>query len=496
MTESTRRQLLAEGGSWLAGGALAPLALGHRPRRGITGSRRPPRSLRAAVRGEILSPGNPAFAAAAHVYNQRFDASRPRAVVRPLDRRDVRDAVAWAVAYGVPMRARSGGHSYAGYSTLNGGLVLDLRRLAGVRVDRAAGLAHVGAGAQLIDVNAGLAAAGAVLPGGSCPSVGIAGVTLGGGVGLAGRALGLTCDHLVGAEIVTANGRIRSVDHHSDPHLLWALRGGGGGNFGVVTRFTFRIDRIPPRASYFFVDWPWSQADAALAAWQAWAPHARDELTSILHLEAAGANRVAVSGQYLGPASDLGHLLAPLRGVAGASVFIGEEGYLAAQMRFAGCTHLSRSACHTRGAAPGGTLDRASFSAGSDYVARPLDTAGRAALIRSVVRRAGEPGSGAALLDAYGGRINRVHRDATAFIHRNQLFCIQYLSYGAAPGWVAQARAALHRHVSGQAYQNYIDRDLARWQRAYYGSAYPRLLEVRRRVDPDHRFTFPQAIGR
>jgi FAD/FMN-containing dehydrogenase len=185
-----------------------------------------------------------------------------------------------------------------------------------------------------------------------------------------------------------------------------------------------------------------------------------------------------------------------MRAVAGASVATGEQGYLALQMLFAGCAHVSPAACHTAGTATGGTLPRDSFNAGSDYVARPLDRSGRAALLGAVARRASLPGSGDALLDAYGGQINRVRRDATAFIHRDQLFCIQYLSYGAAPEWVGQARGAMRRHVSGQAYQNYIDRSLAHWQRAYYGSAYARLGEIRRRVDPEHRFNFPQAIGR
>ena len=150
--------------------------------------------------------------------------------------------------------------------------------------------------------------------------MGIAGVTLGGGMGLAGREFGLTTDNLVGAQIVTADGKLRSVDKHTNPDLLWALRGGGGGNFGIVTQFTFRVHSLPSSAAYFFF-WPWSSASAALEAWQGWAPHARDQLTSIFHLNAGGGgNSVEVSGQYLGPASDLGSLLGPLRSVPGAHV--------------------------------------------------------------------------------------------------------------------------------------------------------------------------------
>ncbi len=491
-----RREFLLAAASLVAGGEMAAggiEAVAAVPRRTAA----VPRTLEQAMRGRVFERGARGYAAAAHVYNERFDYVLPRAVARPLDARDVSGAVRWAVGHDVPLRARSGGHSYAGYSTITGGVMLDLRNLRQITVNRRAGTATVGAGAQLIDVYAGLARQGATLPAGSCPSVGVAGVTLGGGMGLAARALGLTCDNLLAAEIVTADGRIRSVDRRTDPDLLWALRGGGGGNFGVVTSFTFRIHPLPRRASYFFVSWPWSSASAALAAWQAWAPHARDELTSIFHLNAgAGTTSVNVSGQYLGPVSNLARLLAPLRGVAGAKLAAGEQDYLGLQLRFAGCLDTGLAQCHTVGAASGGTLPRASFRAKSDYVKRPLSASGRAVMISAAERRAGQAGSGALLLDAYGGAINRVPVSATAFVHRDALFCIQYLTYDGGADWLRSTYARMRPHVSGSAYQNYIDSELQGWQRAYYGSAYARLLEVRRRVDPEHHFNFPQAIGR
>ena len=153
------------------------------------------------------------------------------------------------------------------------------------------------------------------IPAGSCPSVGVSGVTLGGGMGLAARAFGMSCDNLMGAHVVTADGKLHHVNKQSDPNFLWALRGGGGGNFGVVTQFTFKVHKIPRQTSYFFVSWPSSRAADAIAAWQSWAPHARDQLTSIFHID-PGAS-VSVSGQYMGPASDLNKLLAPLRNSGG-----------------------------------------------------------------------------------------------------------------------------------------------------------------------------------
>jgi FAD/FMN-containing dehydrogenase len=168
------------------------------------------RGLQRAIRGHVFVPGQPGFEGATHVFNRRFDDVVPIAVARPVDARDVRDAIRFTFAHGIRVRARSGGHSYAGYSTLSDGVVLDLRRLSWVNVDQSRRLVTIGAGSQLIDVSSALARKGATLPAGSCPSVGIAGVTLGGGFGLAGRHLGLTLDSLLAVRMVTADGQLRT----------------------------------------------------------------------------------------------------------------------------------------------------------------------------------------------------------------------------------------------------------------------------------------------
>ena len=469
----------------LAPGAAAAVLTAARSSRSV-----PP------IRGQVIRRGAPGFAAAAHVYNTRFDGVLPSLVARPVDGADVRTAVKWAVAQGVPLRARSGGHSYAGYSTLSGGMVLDLRNLRGISVDLRAGLATIGAGAQLIDVYAALAARGVTIPAGSCPSVGIAGHALGGGMGLAGRRFGLTADSLVSATIVTADGSLLTASAHEHPDLYWALRGGGGGNFGVVTSFTFRVHRVPSTVAWFLLSWPAARGADALAAWQAWAPHARSQLTSIFHLNGGGVNPVRVSGQYFGASRDLGGLLSPLTSVPGAVVQSGDLGYLQAQLLWAGCSSISLTACHTTGTRPGGTLTRESFQAKSDYVSKPLPAVARQALVQAAAARGRLPGSGAILFDSYGGAINQVAPAATAFVHRNVLFCIQYLTYNGSSAWLNAIHAKMRPFVTGGAYFNYTDPALSGWQTAYYGSNYPRLLKIRRAVDPHHYFNFPQAIGR
>jgi hypothetical protein len=450
-----------------------------------------PHTLQQAIRGHVFERGQPGFTAAAHVFNPRFDNLLPTAVARPVDGLDVRNAIRFTVAHGIPVRARSGGHSYAGYSTLSNGVVIDLRELNSIAVDKRSGTATVGAGAQLIDIYAGLAKAGATMPAGSCPSVGVSGVTLGGGFGLAGRQFGLTADNIVSVKIVTADGALRTVDGSSDPDLLWALKGGGGGNFGVLTEFTFRIHPLPSSAAYFNVTWPWSSAGEAIAAWQGWAPHATDKVTSILHVNSGGSPSINANGQYLGSTSTLHGLLAALLAVPGAQLSSQILSYLRLQMLLAGCSGMTLAACHTIGAAPGGKLPRNTFNAKSDYVAKPLPGAGRAAMIAA----AEAPGSGALLCDSYGGAVNRVAPTDTAFVHRDQLFCIQYYGNGSTASWIDQAWTKMRPYVSGQAYQNYIDPTLQNWPQAYYGQNLTRLQATRRRVDPAHYFNFPQAIG-
>jgi FAD/FMN-containing dehydrogenase len=432
------------------------------------------RELARAVRGPLILPGSARYGAVAHGYNERYDGLRPRAVLVAHGPGDVQQAVRWAARHGVRIAARSGGHSYAGYSTADGGLVVDLSRLGGIALRDAGTRVIIGAGARLGPVYARLAAHGVTVPAGSCPTVGMGGLAQGGGMGFAGRALGLTSDRIAGLRIVTADGRLRHAAHDSEQDLLWACRGGGGGNFGIVTSFELRTARVR-QAAWFSVSWPASQAAEALAAWQELMGSAPDALTSVLSLSTGP--HIAAAGQLLGAESRLPGLLRPLTRVAGAHLTHGTLGYGAMMRRWAG-----------------GATGRARFAAGSDYVDRPLSASGRAAALAAVRRPSG---SGILLLDSYGGAINRVAADATAFVHRDALCSIQYLDYGpsaAGTAWVRAARRTLAPHVSGEAYQNYIDPDLAHWRRAYYGSNLDRLRAIKSAVDPHRVFDFAQAI--
>jgi FAD/FMN-containing dehydrogenase len=473
-----RREFL---GDAVAG--VVALALPEDPPRAAALSRRAARALRAAVRGPVLLPRTPGYNARRLIYNTRFDGIRPEAVVQPLDTRDVQAVVRWADSFDILLAARSGGHSYGGYSTTGRGVVVDLRRLRGVRVSN--GRATVGPGTQLIDVYARLARSGLLVPAGSCPTVGIAGLALGGGHGLSGRRFGLTSDNLLAATIVTADGRARRADADTNEDLLWACRGGGGGNFGIVTSLTLQAHRTR-RAAWFFIRFPWSQASEALAAWQRFAPHAPPALTSVFSLGTTGgvgAPSVTAAGQFYGPEARLRRLLSPLARVGGASVSTGTDSTMGLVRRWSGA---------------GG---RARFRARSDYFDEPLPPRARSIMIDWIERRQRAPsqGSGALLLDSYGGALNRPRPGATAFVHRDMLFSLQYLTYFGGSGqaanrWINGVWRALRPYASGQAYQNYIDPQLEGWQRAYYGSNLERLRDIKVQVDPDFRFRFRQAI--
>jgi FAD/FMN-containing dehydrogenase len=440
------------------------------------------KSLAAAARGPVYARGATGYETARLEYDSLYDAIKPLAVVQPLDAADVAGVVRWATKTGVHIVPRSGGHSYGGYSTVANGVVVDLARVKSVTVSQ--GHALVGAGARLGNIYDGLGAHGLAVPAGTCPSVGIGGHVLGGGFGLASRAWGLAADNLVAVQIVTADGKVIVADAKHHPDLYWACRGGGGGNFGIATRFTFRTHAVS-QGSYFVATWPWAKAAEVVAAFLAWAPHQPDGLGALCRLAAGPAGpTVQVFGQFLGSETALKSSLASLQPPA-TKLTTGTASWLDLVKRWAGCLGHNLPGC----AVPGHTA----FAGASDYLAT-VPAPARAARFAQVVEARGAA-SGALLVDAYGGAINRVKPGATAFVHRNVLASVQYYAAGAgARAWVDASRAALKPAVTGAAYVNYIDPHLASWPSAYYGSNLSRLRTVKKKYDPHDVFHFAQSI--
>ena len=471
--------------------ATAALALPAWTRAVVPAADRPVNALAKLLDGDVVVPGSARYPDALRLWDTRFDTVRPRAIAYCATVADVERIVRWGRAHRIHVVPRSGGHSYGGYSTGNGVVVADVSRLDAVSVS--GGRATVGAGARLIGVYAALAQHGVTVPAGSCPTVGIAGLALGGGVGYASRRFGTTADALRRLRIVTAAGALLVCDssHHAD--LFWACRGGGGGNFGIVTDLTFATHAVSTVSTYR-IEWPWAQAEQAVAAWQSFAPHAPDELFSVLDLIATGPAvpgaraHVVSAGQYFGAESDLASLLQPLTSAGAPLSFTTRTlSYLDAVVHWAGCRDAATC-----------TEGRVTFKAKSDYVNEPLPSAAIATLVHAVAARQAE-GKGAFYFDAYGGAINRVPKAATAFVHRDALFSIQYTAQwdgNATPSlsWLETVYRQLRPYSSGFAYQNYIDPQLAPWRHAYYGANLPRLQAIKRRVDPHSFFHFAQSI--
>lgn len=319
---------------------------------------------------------------------------------------------------------------------------------------------------------------------------------------------------MLSAQVVLASGDLVTCSATEHPDLFWALRGAGGGNFGVVTSMELRTHPIGDLAIFTLV-WPWPSAPQVVAAWQEWAPPGPDELWSNCLLLASqntpsGVGPAArVTGVYVGSQAALQGEVDNLVSAVGAAPFdqfVGSAGYLHTMLIEAGCDGDTVGECHLASQHRGGILTRTPFAAKSDFVTRRLPSGGVTTLLAAVESRQRSPvlSGGGVALDASGGAINRVAPSATAFVHRDSLFTLQYSANWpeGAPGslvqanrqWLQAAWQSMRPYVSGQAYQNYSDPALAGWADAYYGSNLPRLEEVKARYDPGDLWHFPQSI--
>jgi FAD/FMN-containing dehydrogenase len=453
------------------------------------------RALASVIAGEVVLPGSAQYDAARKPPILRFHDVRPQAVVRCASPGDVAETLAFVRRVGLRATVRSGGHCFAGRSS-TGDVVLDVTPMDTVSVE--AGRARVGAGARLGDVYDSLSGHGVTIPAGCGPTVGIAGLTLGGGLGVLGRAYGLTCDSLRAAEVVLPAGRVVECDQDRYADLFWALRGGGGvgGGVGVVTALTFETLPAPEMTSFRLV-WPHTSAADVLTAWQDWSPSAPDELAASLLLTAPPdpdePPQALVFGSMIGAEPDalaqLGELVARV-GVDPAS----------AEHRTASHRETKRHLVATGPDHGDGLL-----YVKSGYFARPLPADAVAAL---VAQWAGDrmPGQARVLdLTPWAGAYNRVPPGATAFVHRSERFLLQHATVvtpeaphatrTAAVDWLRESHRIVDPWHSAGVYQNFPDPDLPDPDAAYFGANLPRLRRVRERYDPDDLLS-PAAASR
>ena len=432
--------------------------------------------LRETLDGELLMEGDVGYDDARRPAGAPHRDVHPLAVIRCRSVDDVVRSVRAAAEVGAHLAPRGGGHCFIGSSSTDG-VVLDMSGLAGIEVAHD-GTAAIGAGARLGGVYSALQAHGRTLPAGCGRTVGIAGLTLGGGIGLLGRAHGLTCDSLVSAVVVLPGGRVVQCDETHEPELFWALRGAGGGRFGVIASLVFST-LAEPEAIPIDIELPEADLPALVVAWQVRAPDAPPGLTVDLTVESSPAGVTArLFGASLLPASDTFEHLRTLLATAGCADV--RESPLAAPARF----HRLKQSLAERDADDGSAVRiRSEFFATRmshglivdllDALAHPSQTSRRLTFT------------------AMGGAYDRTPPEATAFAHRGQRFLLEHVGDVGDDDWIDDSWSIAHAEGSGRVYPNFPDAALADPATAYHAQNAERIAEAEAAYDPHGLFRSP-----
>lgn len=493
MVRLTRRELFAAAGLTAAGLATASFPATAQPQAALA-------DLARTLRGVVVGPDDGQFAQLATPRNLRFATTTPMAVALCADADDVAKTVLWARNTGTEFAIRGGGHNYAEASSSRGVIIATrqmtaavvdghiLRAQAGVRNADLAGLLPQGGAGRLL------------LPGGNCPGVGVVGLTLGGGIGPNAPWGGLTADRLRKVTMVTAQGDVVTASQHENPDLFWGLRGGAGGNFGVVTDLEYELVEIPvSRATT--AELSVTGADAAMRvalAFQQLRADAERIVTGNLYLgHTAGDVEAVLTTQLLAGEADARDLLAPLTAIPGLTAEITERLW------------WDVYAWYVTPSSPAYPFwDRSLYAdqfLSGDALAAALD----------VVRRfpAGNDPQRYGAMGLYGwvgGAVSDIAPEATAYVHRSARILVEMSSGwsptpsrdGTAPippdirDWEEELWATVLPYTTGRCYQNFPDPELADWPRAYYGDNLDRLMQVKAIWDPDDVFHYSQGIPR
>lgn len=444
--------------------------------------------LEAAFDGPLIRPQDETYDGARRTWNGSFDL-HPDLIATCRSTADVVAAVNFARESGMHPAVRGGGHSLPGFSSCEGGLVIDLSGMRTVEVDPQARIARAGGGTTWHDFDAATHPHSLATTGGLISSTGVGGLTLGGGIGWLVRRCGLSCDNLVGAEVVTAQGEILEVDAESNPDLLWGLRGGGG-NFGVVTRFDMRLHAVSVGLTTltFF---PADRAQEVLRFYRDWAPKLPDQISTIVVFQPARPvpfiperlHHQPVLGVHAFDSGD------PNAGRAYVEPLLAAEpaGKLVSPMPYPALQAMLDAAWLSgrRNYFKGGFLD----GLGDDVIDVLIDSAAtRGPLCQWHLHQ-------------LGGAFARVGEDDTAFSNRGAAYAHNVLSVWTDAvedekhkAWARETAARLEPFGSGGAYVNFLTETGSKTTRAAYGSKYPRLSDLKRRYDPENRFRLNQNI--
>jgi FAD/FMN-containing dehydrogenase len=444
--------------------------------------------------GQLITPTDPDYEAARRVWNGLID-RRPALIARCADAADVAAAVRFGRQHHLPIAVRGGGHSVAGHGTSDDGLVIDLAPLKHLAVDPHTRRARVGAGCTWAEVDAATQAHGLATPGGLFSGTGVAGLTLGGGLGWMRNKYGLTCDNLVSAQVVTADGRAVTASATENSDLLWGLRGGGG-NFGVVTEFEFQLHPVGPEVAAVLAFYPGDQDEAVLHFFRDYTTTAPDEVSVIAVQgvvppdhpayppELYGQRLILLGSVYAGDAAEGERVMQPLRSVAEPLLdFSGRMPYVEIQKLF-----------------------DADYPAGARYYWKSLNlTRLDDQMISAIVAQARRQPSPHSTIDLWhlGGAIQRVSAETSAYggRHASYLLAGEGNWHDTAHDeenitWVRDMIGALRPYSDGGAYLNFpglLEEGQALME-ASFGPQYARLAALKRTWDPDNVFRLNQNI--
>ncbi|KAG0231064.1 hypothetical protein BGW42_000540 [Actinomortierella wolfii] len=435
-------------------------------------------------------------------FNLMFD-FKPVAIYHPASTTDAASAVKCAASNNINVAPRSGGHSFEGYCQggKDGALVLDLNLLQQFSIDPNTGVASIGGGSRLGPLYAKLWNAGQYLiAAGTCPSVGIGGHTLGGGLGMTGRKYGMASDNVVGMTVVDPKGNVLEVNASSNPDLFWALRGAGTGSFGVVTEFQIQAYKAPPTVTTMLIGYPLKSFSKVIDAYAELGQTATDDLMAEMNV---GGDGVQVQVNFLGPKTAADEALKTFIQRTGqpSSLEAKEGTWLEAATKWAWLE--------------GGTLEKPivgdnRYARGRSLVYRkPMSKREKDIIVKYVSKPPKGTSASYIIIDIWGGKVNRPNTPSAFDNHRGVLYGIEFISewgdHLSKPGvkcpnclkWSANfAKEMQAAYSSGpvEAYQNYIERDLPNSLQAYYGSNLDRLKKIKRQVDPNNIFSYAQSI--
>jgi FAD/FMN-containing dehydrogenase len=447
--------------------------------------------LRIALRGELVLPDDAAYGEARCVWNGMID-RRPALIVRCTGTSDVIAAIGFARSEGLTVAVRGGGHNVAGNATCDGGIVVDLSPMKGVRVDAEGRSVRAQGGLTWGELDRETQAFGLATTGGLVTSTGIAGFTLGGGIGWLMRKHGLACDNLISADLVTADGQALRAGETENRELLWGLRGGGG-NFGIVTEFEYRLHPVS-QVMGGLLAWPAQSAGDVLRFWRDWVGNTPDELCTMAAFlyappepfvppEVVGSPIFAIACCHLDPEGRAEDDLRPLRDLAPAVDVLGPMPYQAIQGMFdAGVPRGSRN--YWRSGYVDALTDETihAILAHCDAIPAPL---------------------GQLHVHQMGGAMSRVPAGSTAFANRDAGYLVNYIGLWLDPAedqantaWVRAASDAIEPYGTGARYVNFLaDEGDAGVRSAYDEDTYRRLQNLKAKLDPTNFFHLNQNIA-